>query len=860
MPQFHASDLHDSRYSMNQFFRRLHYLLNRRRFDRELAEDMALHREMAARTEGWRFGNLLRLREEARDAWGWTWLDRCAQDLRYAARMLRRSPGFTLAAVLMLAIGIGVNVAAFSFLNVAFLKPLPVRDPHTLLRFERRAPDRYASDLPYPEVAFFRDYTRTLSAVLALHPDRLTIDAEAATVSAHFVTENFFSELGTPARLGRMFAPGRDAAPDAEPVAVLSHGFWQRHFGSDPLVVGKSISLNNRPVAVIGVASPEFGGLSLDDPDVWLPITRHAHFVKGSQLLSDFSADDSGVKMWGRMHAGVTPTAVEDDLRTLAATLRAQHPEDIWENERLPSQPAGRPTKGGGSSRGSGAPPASKAYALLALTSALVLLILAVACGNLGSLLLARSVARDREIRIRVAVGAGTVRLIRQFFTESLLLAFLGSAAGIVVGQVVLRGLMAATGAPTWLDMTPDWRVGVFAIGIAFAAAILFGLAPALQAARQRQRSAMTRQLLIGAQVAASCVLLIVAGLLVRALDRLMSAHPGFDYQQVISINPGLDTHGYSPDRAIAYLNTLESRLRSLGGIESVALALTPPLGRKKTIITANVDGRLADIHVNRIEPDFFRTMGIPLVRGRNFVRGEPRVAIVSESLGRSLWPGEEPLGKQFDSRTVVGVAGSARQVALQDPDAVEAYFPIEAGDLPSMAVLVRASGRPEDVVLSVASIARALDPDVFPEVQLLKTSFRNKLRETELSALAVSLLGLSALLLACVGIVGLVAFSVAQRTKEIGIRMALGATGSHVLSVVLRQLSPPVAAGLVVGIGAAAALSQLLRRELYGISNLDPLAYMAAIGVFVIVVALAALWPARRALRVDPLQALRCD
>jgi len=845
---------------MSQLFRRLRYLLNRRRFDRELSDDMEFHREMAGRTAGRRFGNTLRLREEARDVWGWTWLDRSAQDLRYGARMLRRAPGFTVAALLMLAIGIGINVAAFGFFNVAFLKPLPVRDPQTLLRFERRSPERYSSNLPYPEVVFFREYTRTLSAVLALHTSTLTVEGEEKPLSAHFVTENFFSELGAAARLGRLLDAGRDAAADSEPVVVLSHGFWQRHFGADPLVVGKTISLNNKPAAVIGVASHEFGGLTLDDPDVWLPIAHHPYFVNGSRLLSDLSSEGSGVRMWGRMQPGVSPAVAEDDLRTLAATLRAQHPKDIWENERLPSAPGGHPRIGSGSGYGTGPPPSSKVYTTLALASTLVLLILAVACGNLGSLLLARGVARHREIGIRVAVGAGSARLVRQLFTESLLLAFLGSAAGVVLGYVLLRSLLALTGGPTWLDATPDWRVLIFAIGMAFAAAVLFGLAPALQVARQRDRSTLMRQLLIGAQVAASCVLLIVAGLLVRALDRVMSVHPGFDYQQVMSINPGLATHGYSSSRAAAYLETLESRLRSLPGIESVAHASTPPLGSKKTIIGANVDGRPVDIHVNRVDPAFFETMGIPLLRGRNLLRGEPRVMIVSQSLALSLWLGKDPLGQQFDNRTVVGVTGSARQAALQDPDAVEAYFPVESADLASMSVLVKTSGPPEDVLLSVTSIVRALDPDVFPDVQLLKTSFKRKLEQTELTALAVSVLGFSALLLACVGIVGLVAFSVAQRTKEIGIRMALGATGSNILSVVLRQLSRPVAIGLLVGIGAAAALTQILRRELYGISNLDPAAYLAAVGVLVTTVALAALWPARRALAVDPLRALRCD
>ncbi|MEO8075840.1 MAG: ABC transporter permease [Acidobacteriota bacterium] len=845
---------------MGEMFRRLRYLVNRRRLDRELGDEMEFHREMAAREGSGPVGNTLRLREEARDAWGWTWIDRLGQDLRYGIRMLRRSPGFSVAAVLMLAIGIGVNVAAFGFINAAFIKPLPVRDPGSLLHFERQSPERYASDLPYPEVAFIRDYARTLSAVLAQARNPLTLEGSERPLAAQFVTGNFFTELGASARIGRVFTPDEDRTGAAAPVVVLSHRFWQRQFGGDGSVVGRSISLNHRPATIIGVVSESFGGLTLDDPDVWVPLSRHPDLIRGSTLLTAFSNDDNGVRMWGRMRPGVTAAAVEHELQSLLQRLRAEHPNDIWEHERLVSEPGGRPGHGGGSSRGSGQRRASKAGPTLAVVGALTLLILAAACGNLGSLLLARGVSRSREIGVRIAVGAGVPRIIRQLFTESLLLAGLGSLAGLGLGQVILRLLMSASGAPTWLDMTPDWRVVAFTISVAFVAAILFGFAPALQVARQRRRSTAIRQILIGVQVAASCVLLIVAGLLVRALDRMITVDPGFAYQQVIAINPGLASHGYSAARAGAYLATMRTRLESLPGVVSVAMASTPPLGGKTTVIEIEIDGRRTAVHVNHVDEQFLTTLGIPLRRGRALGRGDTRSAMVSESLARWLWPGQDPLGKEFDHRTVVGLVGSARQTALQDPDAVEVYFPVEPEVLPSVSMLVKVSGRPEDAVRAVAATAEAIDPDVFAAVEMLQTAFHRKLEVNELTALGVSLLGVSALLLACAGIVGLVAYAVAQHTKEIGIRIALGASGAQVLSVVVRQLSRPVVAGLLTGTGAAAALTQILRRELYGVSHLDPVAYLAAIGVFVGTVAIAAWWPARRALRIDPLNALRID
>ncbi len=854
---------------MKELVRRLHYLLNRRRFDDELAQEMEAHREMAADHGGAAFGNALRLREEARDAWGWTWIDRVGQDLRYAFRVLRSSPGFTVAAVLTLALGIGVNIAAFGFFNLMVLRPLPVRDPGSLLLFQRRAPHNYAGSMPYLEMAFFREHAQTLRAVLALHVSPLSLDGSDKPLSAHFVTPNLFDELGARMALGRGLVPARDEAADAEPAVVLDHGFWQRQFGGDPLVIGTSIRLNGKPATIVGVAAPEFGGLSLEKADLWGSITQQPHFVGGSRLLTDLSAEGGGVKMWGRLRSGLTSRAAEDELRSLAAELRKAHPEDIWESESLPSEEGGYARSlVAGNRRGTGTPPTGELYPAFALVGALALLILVVACGNLGSLLLARGVSREREIAIRRAVGAGRGRLIRQLFTESLLLAFLGSAAGLLLGYAVLRGLMTLSETPAWLDPTPDWRVVAFSLGVAIVAAVLFGLAPALQIARQRHRSTVVRQFLIGAQVAGSCVLLIVAGLLVRAVHRALSSHPGFEYRQVVSIDPGLSRHGFAPAAARAYLDTLAARLRGLPGVEAVALASTPPLGRKNVVMGTRVGEQALQVHMNGVDPEFFQTMRIPLLRGRNFISGDVSALVVSQSLALLAWPGEDPLGKPFpmgndDSGnpvtfTVVGVSGTARTVARQDPDAVEAYTLAALSDLPSVVMLVKTVGPPEGLVAFMASTARGIDPEVSPEVRLLTHSFRQRVQGAERSAMAVSLLGLTALLLASLGIVGLVAYAVAQRTREIGVRMALGAKASHVLCVVLLQFKNPVLGGLAVGLGGAASLSQILRRQLYGVGSLDPVAYLAATGVFVATVTLAALWPARRALRIDPMQALR--
>lgn len=491
----------------------------------------------------------------------------------------------------------------------------------------------------------------------------------------------------------------------------------------------------------------------------------------------------------------------------------------------------------------------------------MVLLILAVACGNLGGLLLARGVAREREISIRAAIGAGRGRLVRQLFTESLLLGFVGSLAGLGLGYVVLRSLMTMSGTPAWLNPAPDWRVMLFAIAMGLGAAILFGLTPAFHVVHRRHRATLMRQILIGAQVAASCVLLIVAGLLVRALNRA-SGDPGLDYKQVVSIDPGLANHGYTPAQARTYIDTLQSRLRDLPGVESVSFASTPPFGNKKTTIGMERDGRATRINTNSIDPQYFETMKIPLLHGRSLMPGDSHGIVVSQSLAALVWPAEDPLGKPFEigdtKYTVAGIAGNARVTEDQNTTAV--YFPANSTDLPSIVVLVRTSGRPEGSAPGMASIAKEIDPRIFPDLQLMKTAFRQKLGGAEKSALAVGVLALVALLLACLGIVGLVAYAVAQRTKEIGLRMALGAKPSHIVAIVLRQFSRPVVVGLLVGLGGAAGLAQVLRRILFGVGSLDPVAYLGAIGFFTVTVAVASVFPTLRALRVDPMRALRND
>jgi predicted permease len=421
--------------------------------------------------------------------------------------------------------------------------------------------------------------------------------------------------------------------------------------------------------------------------------------------------------------------------------------------------------------------------------------------------------------------------------------------------------LLRSTGAPAWLDASPDWRVAAFALAMGALSAILFGLAPALQIGRQQHGARAARHLLIGAQIAASCVLLIVAGLLGRALGTLTSTSPGFDVARTMIVSPALRSNGYTPSRARAYFETLGARLRAIGGTESVALALSPPLGRVTITAGAEVDGHHVDLRVNHVSAGFFETMSIPILRGRALRPDERHVVVISESMARQAWPGEDPLGKTLvlgDRFTVVGISSNVRVARFGEPENSQVYFPIENEHWPAMSMLVRTAGAPADLARAVTVAASAIDPDVHPRLDAMSRAFEDSLRGAQYSALAVTALGGIAQLLACLGIVGVVSYTVSQRTREIGIRMALGARPASVLAIVLRHLSWPVGLGLVVGVTAAAALSQVLRGRLYGVSHLDAAAYAGAIGLFIVTTAIAAAIPAQRALRVDPLRALR--
>lgn len=848
---------------MNGFFRRIYYLFNRQRLERELQQDMEAHREMMSADSRKDFGNPTLLTEKSREAWGWSWLDRLFQDLRFGARLLKKSPALAFTAIAVLALGIGVNVTGFNIVDVMFFKVLPVRDPHSLVHFRAESPNSSYSEVPYPAVAAYAENNTGFSALLAQTSTAMTLTGTLTgeaneSVRAGLVSENYFSELGSSAAYGRLFDAKIDGAPDAPPVVVLGYRYWQNRFGGDASIVGRAIRLNQHPATVIGVTAFAFSGLDPEHGEedaVWLMISKFAYFVPETRFLTSFDFNDSGVHMSGRLKPGITMKAAEASLAPLSQELVRQHPDTLPQGLTLVAKPGGHAVNLDPADAGM--------YPFFGLFAALVLLILAAACGNLGNLLLGHAASREREISIRLALGATRRRIVRQFMTENLLLALLGSVAGFLLSWNVTRSLLLWSGAPGNLDVTPDWRTGLCALGIGALACLLFGLPPARRAARQAHGKSRARSIFMVTQIAASCVLVVVSALLVRAMHRAYNSDPGFDYTSVISIDPQLYAHGYSPVKAQAYMEDLQSRLLQVPGVGSASRTAFAPLGNRARFERAHGEIRV-NLHQSEVSPHFFQTMAIPLLRGRDFAREDKDVAIVSESAARNLWLGKDPLRQTFKrgdrALAVIGVVGNARITALRNGDDAIVYMPLEEVSWNTSVLLVRTSQPPQKLEPMVASVARSVNPALSPNVQLLSTAFQDKMADSAKMAGVVGGMGILALLLATVGLAGVVAYSVSQRTREIGIRVALGATPSRIVRNMVANFILPLSLAIAAGLVLAAGLSTALRQYLYGLSNWDLPSYALAALLLAAVAGLAALIPARRALKVDPMVALRCE
>lgn len=830
---------------MRKLLRRLSALLHRRRMRRELDEEMAMHLEMMPDARRVDFGSTLRLQEDADGEWGFAWLDRLRQDLAYAARQRRRSPGFTLTAIAVLSLGTGVNLAEVHLFEAA-LHRLQVRDPDSLVQFYRVSPKGLTRTLSFAEIEFYQLHNSALSAVITeTNISGVLHDGDSEGLQCSMVSGNFFSELGIAPAYGRLL-DAHDAQPGAPPVVVLSYKYWQNHFGADPSIVLKAIRLNDRPVQVAGIAPPQFVGLISLTVPFWMPISQYSYLTgdtrSAAALLADFSSQRT--YMVGRLKRGISLEAAEAQFRLLMAQLRRRQPQAIGRNEWLILQNVETPVSNN-----------SAGLIAIAAIVVLVLLVLLSACANLGNMLLARGLSRQREIEIRLSVGAGRWRLIRQLMTENFLLAILASTAALLVGRIAARLFLRITDIP--LRVTTDWPVVLACIAFGLIATFAFGLAPAFQTVRRGPNSSRFRKILVSVQVAVSCLLLVLSSYLTRSVQRAYEVSITFDYSGLVLIDPAFYLHHYDATQAREAADEIAARLRALPGIDAASIITIPPLRRSwiERVSSQN-------LFLNAVDPSYFAMMRLPLFEGRIFGQDEPDSVVISESAARKLWPNQSSLGKTLliatRPRTISGVVKDSGVNLMANPDSVEAYVPIAPRDAVYVNLLVRTSGHPRQVVGAIHS-AGAM-PGVTPSVFSYRSMIEAQVDSTKRLVGIFGTLGAVATLLALIAIFGLLAFTVAQRTREIGVRMALGARTTHILRIVLGQYFLPFGIGAALGVALSALAVRVLFNVVFGYRPFDPMSVIGGLLLFAAVALGACIAPIRHAIRIDPASALRYE
>jgi predicted permease len=799
--------------------------------------------------------------------------------------MIVKAPGFTVLAMLALALGVCANTTIFSFINGLVLRPLTgIKDPERIVAVYT---SDYSSGLygstSYPDYIDFRNQAGAFESLAAYEQTVLnaTGETEAERVRGVVVTGNYFEVLGVKAQLGRTLQASDEQTATEQPV-VISDGLWQRRFNANPSVVGQTLRLNGKPYTIAGVTAPEFRGLRLGlPPEFWLPMTTD---------YATSSRGDRGLELTGRLKPGVTPAQAQAQLTTIAARLAQAYPETNLGTLERPNEP--RPITVVRESR---VEPSAQVdiFRVSMLLFAVVGLVLLIACANVANLLLARASARRREIAVRLALGASRRRLIRQLLTESLLLAMLGSVLGLIFTQWTSRmlpGFLPANEA-NGLDLSLDWRVLVFTLGVTILTSVLFGLAPSLQATRlnllpslkdeagargRRLRRIGLRDVLVISQFALSLVLLIGAALFVRSLRHAISFDPGFKVQNLLVAS--METRGASLNKQQGqafYQQTVE-RVGSLPGVQSVSLSRIAPLGgggqRRGTQFEGYQPQQNEDTETNTniVDLNFFNTMGIPIVTGRDFNaqdrEGSPPVVIVNEEVARRYYGGNA-LGKRLKMgsdgplREIVGVARTAKYRNLREQPLPFIYIPLGQEYQAGMTLMVRTAVAPAAVVGPLRSELRVLNKDVpVFSVQMMEERIGAQLAADRMIAVLLSIFGAGGLLLAAIGIYGVMGYSVARRTHEIGIRIALGADRHDIMKLMVRQGMVLVLIGAGLGLVLALALTRVVKSLLFEISATDPLTFAAVVLVLVGVALAACYLPARRATKVDPLVALRYE
>ncbi|HKW63918.1 MAG TPA: ABC transporter permease [Candidatus Acidoferrum sp.] len=882
------------------YWMRVKALFKRKQLDRDLEDELAFHlamREAKNRERGAagkearyaarrQFGNVTRIKEVCREAWSFMSLETTWRDLRYGARTLAKNPGFTVVAVLATALGIGVNTGIFSVMNGVALKLLPVPRADQLVSVDQLFHGKVSRNVEgepglfsYSEYQNYRQNNHVFSSLLAYAPFvEATLGGEIPQqLSGATVSCNYFDVLREQARLGRTFVDEDCRAAGASAVTVLSDDLWKSRFGSDPTIIGKAISLNRTRFTVIGIAKQGFSGTDPWLASFWAPVTMQKGLQPDRDILTE--GNTGWLALLGRMRPGVSLEEVRADLGVIAGRIDQQYTGRTTALVIHRATFMGRPEE------------RSVVFGIGSVVLAAVGLVLLIACANVANLLLARASARQREIAIRLSIGGSRWRLVRQLLTESLLIAFLGGTLGSLIAFWSLGGIAQyllthlPQGAPqlAW-NVSPDLHVWGYSLILTTLTGIVFGLAPALHATRQdlstavkgnestgKARGGKLRSTLVGAQVAVCMILLIAAGLLMRGLYLAQTMDPGFEMKGIAQAQFDLPSQGYTLERAQAFQRELVARVEALPGVDEVEQARVTPLSHQFMGTGMMIPGETQDrkFEFNVVSPGFFGMLGMPMVRGRTFTEvetgSEAPVLVVTESTARRLWPGQDAIGKTLrgwekQQFQVVGVVRDSQASHLGQADGLFFYTPAGPKEQDRLQLLVHSKSSDAATVRGIGEAMHAQDPGLMVSVTKLADNLEAWRIPSRIVAVMSGVLGALALLLASIGVHGVISYGVSQRIREIGIRMTLGADGRDVMRLVLRQALRPVVIGAIVGVVGCAAVSQVLSDVLYGIGSHDPIAFIG-VPVFLLGIAfLASYIPARRAVRVDPVVALRYE
>ena len=881
---------------------RVRGIFSRRRLDRELETELRSHLEMAvennlrlgmtpedARHAAEReFGGLQQTKEAYRDGRGLPVIETFVRDVRYGGRMLRKSPALTAVAILSLALGIGANTAIFTIIDAIALKMLPVKNPSELVQLGRYF-GAQRGNFSYPWYRQIRDQSHSFADVFAISggdPCRFRAGTETERVDCQYVTGNFYGALGVTAVIGRVIQPEDDQlGGQPTPVAVLSYGFWKRRFGMDPSVIGRTVFLEKIPFTVIGVTRPEFFGVEAGrELSIAIPMSSE-RLIRLESWLDH--TDFNWLSVLARLKPGVSREQARADAGVVFKRLVSQQAgqiTDLHERQMILGQTLDVIPAGAGLDR-----LRQKFSDPLHILMAIVGLVLLIACANIANLLVARAAARQREIAVRLALGAGRSRLVRQLLTESLLMSIIGGALGLLFawwGSNALVIFMSNGQARILAPLTPDARALGFTAAVSILTGIFFGLAPAIRATRvdagpalkeTRSVSPSNRlgKVLVMSQAALSLVLVVGAVLLGRSLQNLETMNPGFDRSNVLTLDLDAEGGGYKGSRLNDYYQQLLLRIAQVPGVRSASAALIAPIAGGGISNNVEVEGYTArpaedkEVYVNLVAPRYFETMGTALLAGRDFAttdgKDAAKVAIINQTMARYYFGNANPIGRHVNMRgslEIVGVVGDAKYLSLREKTPRTLYVPCFQDDLPwGPSVFVRTSLPVGAMARPLGEAVRSLDRNVtLNQIGSFSQHVEQSLIRERMVALLSSFFCLLALLLASIGLYGVMSYAVVRRTNEIGIRLALGADRLDVLRLVLRETMLPVITGIAIGLPMAMISMRLIRDQLFEVGPSDP--WTMCIGVLGItgVAALAGYLPARRAARVDPMIALRYE